>query len=211
MSRPTCYSLTDPSQKQRHQQRLPYKDTRKIDHSNSVALDQTNTLSITAPHHRRPTTSFRAGCRSADGSGGPFLRWRPASHGRSGHFQPITELVARAVFRCDAEAVDIPASRAACRTPLPAASALLAFSALALVIGGRPPDGQAPSRCLTAQSPIPPRCLSGGSTSLNFSASEKKPANWPPELLPWANGHAGSIPNSASHPSSVVTSYGQYD
>jgi hypothetical protein len=38
VSRPACYSLTDPSQKQRHQQRLPYKDTRQIDHSNSVAL-----------------------------------------------------------------------------------------------------------------------------------------------------------------------------
>lgn len=64
--------------------------------------------------------------------------WQPASHSRSRHFQPITELVARAVFRRDAEAADIPASRAACRTPLPAISAILAFSTLALAIGGRP-------------------------------------------------------------------------
>ena len=36
------------------------------------------------------------------------------------------------------DAADIPASRAACRTPLPATSAILALSTLALVIGGRP-------------------------------------------------------------------------
>ena len=33
---------------------------------------------------------------------------------------------------------DIPASRAACRTPLPAANAILAFSTLALAMGGLP-------------------------------------------------------------------------
>ena len=44
----------------------------------------------------------------------------------------------RAFFRRDAEASDIPASRAACRTPLPAVRASQAFSTLALAIGGRP-------------------------------------------------------------------------
>ena len=36
------------------------------------------------------------------------------------------------------DAADIPANRAVCRTPFPAASAILAFSTLALAIGGRP-------------------------------------------------------------------------
>jgi hypothetical protein len=36
------------------------------------------------------------------------------------------------------DAADIPANRAACRTPLPAASAILAFSTLDLAMGGRP-------------------------------------------------------------------------
>jgi hypothetical protein len=67
--------------------------------------------------------------------------WTPAtasSHGQRPVGQPAAERVPRAVFRRDAEAADIPANRAACRTPLPSVRAILAFSTLALTIGGRP-------------------------------------------------------------------------
>jgi hypothetical protein len=49
-----------------------------------------------------------------------------------------TNVTPIAFFNLLTDAADIPASRAACRTPLPAANATLALSTLALAIGGRP-------------------------------------------------------------------------
>jgi hypothetical protein len=47
-------------------------------------------------------------------------------------------MAATAFFSLLTDAGDIPASRAACLTPLPAANSRLAFSIFALAIGGRP-------------------------------------------------------------------------
>ena len=62
--------------------------------------------------------------------------WNPALRRVSAHYAQGAEIAA--FLNRLTDAADMPDSRAACRTPLPAANSRLALSTLAAGIGGRP-------------------------------------------------------------------------